>query len=268
LQPCTSQENREGSSSWTLVLFFPSVNILVLHLEVNMTQALVLKPLVSLQGKDLTGRIERMYQSASDACEVKFAIDWHDKSDQEREAIVWVEMLERTGTMEDEVFQLRGYILAHIQDEDLIRYHPGRSNWSTLTDMVADRINTRTLSPGEQCDLAFVVADITPAIQRLELGSALAPSLSVVRALIPSIRITMRRHDDEGLRELLTRSAEMTFESARALTIPPESKVQGQAYGSGPASPLECKVIVTPTQFAKLRRSTPWIEWEIIARQG
>jgi hypothetical protein len=224
------------------------------------TQTLTTQVL-ALDGTNLTPSIDALHDTAKGICSNEFP-DWGRKSEDEREAITWVRMLEWSSNMEDRVFQIRGAILKHIQDHDLLRYHPGRSNWGTFLDMVADRVKSRVLSPSESCDLAFVSADVVPAVERLGLLGELAPSLSVVRTLVPAIRIAMKRQDDVGLTDILVRGSQLTLDQAQGLATAPERLIHGTATATSSTSPLDCRVSLSREQFARLRRQVFWIEWE------
>ena len=223
------------------------------------TQALTAGPVLAIDGASIQSAIDDLHRAAMAACPADFA-DWTTKPVEEREAIVWVRMLEFSSLVQDRVEQIQGAIIAHIQDHDLLRHHPGRSNWGSLSEMIADRVENKTLSPSQRSDLAFIVRDVVPKIRELGFAEERAPSLSVIRTMVPAIRVAIRRQDDDGLAELITRAAAMTHDEAQAAAARPptvEGEIARQANGLYRVSVGE----LTAEQAARLRRALPWVEW-------
>ncbi len=220
--------------------------------------------MLAIDGANIQAAIDDLYAAARAACPGDFP-DWPQKPVHEQEAIVWVRMLEFSSVVQDRVEQIQGAIIAHIQDNDLLRHHPGRSNWGSLAEMIADRVENKTLSPSQRSDLAFIVRDVVPKIRELGLAEQGAPSLSVIRTMVPAIRVAMRRQDDESLVQLFTQASTMTHDEAQALAarpaaVPGEVARQDNGLYSVRVNDL------TGEQAARIRRAVPWVDWAFTSR--
>lgn len=211
--------------------------------------------LIALDGSALDNAVNALYARAKEEQEA-LHLDWKKKEEQEQEALIWVRMLELCSSLESRLHLVQGYVIQHIEDHDLLRYHPARSNWHSITEMIEDRMEL-TISASQRSDLAFITGEVIPRVR--EMGLLEAPSLSALRAMVPSLRIAIRKHDEDGIRQMLEQAAGISQSKALQLRAPEPAAVAtviAQSNGK-----LKIEMMLTPELFAKLRRSTHWVEF-------
>jgi hypothetical protein len=208
---------------------------------------------------DVNETIQRIYSNVSIDCEHEFT-DWNQKINEEKEALIWVRMLAFAGDVEDKVQAVQGAIMSHIQDYDLMRYHPGSSNWQNFNDMVRQTLGRRDISASQRSDLAFITSNIIPLILEMPTPLEHIPSMSNLRTLVPSLRIAQRQHNTQRIYSLLERASHMTNDEIELAERPREPTIIGHIVRNN--GDMTCTATMTNEEFARLRRVTPWIDWQ------
>jgi hypothetical protein len=205
--------------------------------------------------------MQNLYEKVKMDCPLEH-IDWGRKTEEERESIIWVRMLQIVGVYEDKLQVLEGAVQAHIQDNDLMRYHPGYPGWESFDDMLRQVLGNPNTGASRRSDLAFIHSNIVPIMLEMPTPLEQIPSLSNLRTLVPSLRIAQRQHDTQRIYNLLEQATHMTNDNVEAMVRDrPSPSIVGHAHQG--MLLVSCSVEMNPTEFATLRRITSsLIDWQ------
>jgi hypothetical protein len=206
--------------------------------------------------------VQNLYEKVKTGCPYEH-LDWERKTEEERESIIWIKMLSITGIYEDKLEMLEGAIQAHIQNFDLMRYHPGYPNWESFDDMLRQILGNRDVRGSRRSDLAFIHANIVPLMLEMPTPLERIPSVSNLRTLVPSLRTAQRQHDTTQIYNLLEQASRMTNDDMESVIRGHEPTITGIAHRENGI--ISCSIILSEEDFGRLRRITSQlIDWQYI----